>query len=107
MTKEMLRKIRQTPTGTEFWDIENKKTILVTFSSEKVETPAITELPVGGAVNPEGDKQPVNTDPADEFKDMSVKELKAFAEEQGIDIPKSMTKRELVIERITGKPGEK
>ncbi|MGE7838019.1 Rho termination factor N-terminal domain-containing protein [Viridibacillus arvi] len=103
----MLKEIRQTPTGTEFWDTEEKRTILVGFDIAKGDSTSITAIPVSNTVNLLGHKQQVNTYPADEFKDMSVKELKAFAEEQGIDIPKSMTKRELVIERITGKSGEK
>lgn len=103
----MLKEIRKTATGTEYWDTKEKRTILVAFDVAKIEIPAIPEIPVTSEVNLVEHKQPVNTVPVDEFKDMSVKELKAFAEEQGIDIPKSMTKRELVIERITGKPGEK
>lgn len=81
----MLKKYRETSAGIEYWDTEEKRIVVM---QKEIEV---------------ADQQEVSADTSGiNLEEMTVKELKDFAESQGIDIPKSMTKRELVIEKIVG-----
>lgn len=80
----MLKKYRETSVGIEYWDTKEKRIVVM---QEEIEV-ADQQVHV--------DTSGIN------LEEMTVKELKDFAESQGIDIPKSMTKRELVIEKIVG-----
>lgn len=81
----MLKKYRETSVGIEYWDTEEKRIVVM---QKEIEV---------------ADQQEVSADTSGiNLEEMTVKELKDFAESQGIDIPKSMTKRELVIEKIVG-----
>lgn len=81
----MLKKYRETSVGIEYWDTEEKRIVVM---QKEIEV---------------ADQQEVHADTSGiNLEEMTVKELKDFAESQGIDIPKSMTKRELVIEKIVG-----
>lgn len=82
----MLNKYRVTSTGTEYWDTEEKRIVVM---QEEIE------------VADQQEQEQVDTSGIN-LEEMTVKELKEFAESQGIDIPKSMTKKELVIAQITG-----
>ena len=82
----MLKKYRETSVGIEYWDTEEKRIVVM---QEEIEVA--------------GQQEQVHVDTSGiNLEEMTVKELKDFAESQGIDIPKSMTKRELVIEKIVG-----
>lgn len=81
----MLKKYRETSVGIEYWDTEEKRIVVMQ-----------KELEVADQQEVSADTSGIN------LEEMTVKELKDFAESQGIDIPKSMTKRELVIEKIVG-----
>lgn len=80
----MLNKYRETLAGIEYWDTEEKRTVVL---EKDIEVEDQQEHVDTAGIN---------------LEKMSVKELKEFAESQGIDIPKSMTKRELVVEKIVG-----
>lgn len=82
----MLTKYRETSVGIEYWDTEEKRIVVM---QEEIE------------VSDQQEQVHVDTSGIN-LEEMTVKELKDFAESQGIDIPKSMTKRELVIEKIVG-----
>ena len=82
----MLKRYRETSTGIEYWDTEEKRIVVM---QEKIK---VADQQEQGHVDTSG----IN------LEEMTVKELKEFAESQGIDIPKSMTKKELVIAQITG-----
>ncbi|GEK30315.1 hypothetical protein KZO01_06240 [Kurthia zopfii] len=82
----MLKKYRVTSTGIEYWDTEEKRIVVM---QEEIE------------VADQHEQEHVDTSGIN-LEEMTVKELKEFAESQGIDIPKSMTKKELVIAQITG-----
>lgn len=82
----MLKKYRVTSTGIEYWDPEEKRIVVMQ-----------------GEIEVANQQEQVHVDTSGiNLEEMTVKELKDFAESQGIDIPKSMTKRELVIEKIVG-----
>lgn len=88
----VLKEFRKTSNGTEYWDTKSKRIVLgVDLAKDKDGVDISTET---------------NKFEGIDFDSMQVKELKEFAEQHGIDIPKSMTKKDLVIERITGKDGE-
>lgn len=82
----MLKKYRETSTGIEYWDTEEKRIVVLEKEIEVADQHEQVHVDTSG----------IN------LEEMTVKELKDFAESQGIDIPKSMTKRELVIEKIVG-----
>lgn len=82
----MLKKYRETSVGIEYWDTEEKRIVVMQEELEVADQQEQVHVDTSG----------IN------FEEMTVKELKDFAESQGIDIPKSMTKRELVIEKIVG-----
>lgn len=82
----MLKKYRETSVGIEYWDTEEKRIVVMQGEIEVADQQEQVHVDTSG----------IN------LKEMTVKELKDFAESQGIDIPKSMTKRELVIEKIVG-----
>lgn len=79
----MLKKYRETQIGTEYWETEERHTVILNKKIDKQEQVHV-------------DTSEIN------LEKMTVKELKDFAESQGIDIPKSITKRQLVIEKIVG-----
>lgn len=82
----MLKKYRETTTGVEYWNTEEKRIVVMQGEIEVADQQEQVHVDTSG----------IN------LEEMTVKELKDFAESQGIDIPKSMTKRELVIEKIVG-----
>lgn len=82
----MLKKYRETSVGIEYWDTEEKRIVVMQEEIEVADQQEQAHVDTSG----------IN------LEEMTVKELKDFAESQGIDIPKSMTKRELVIEKIVG-----
>lgn len=82
----LLKKYRETSVGIEYWDTEEKRIVVM---HEDIE------------VADQQEQRTVDTTGIN-LEVMTVKELKDFAESQGIDIPKSMTKRELVVEKIVG-----
>lgn len=90
----MLKEFRKTSNGTEYWDTEAKRIVIVGEDFAEGEDQTVTK------------NIKLNKFEGIDFDSMQVKELKEFAEENGIDIPKSMTKKELVIERITGESND-
>lgn len=88
----MYKKFRETQTGVEWWNTLLKRTEV---------------FPVG--VDPNSEPE-TNTElliePIDyQLRKMTIVELKAFAEEQGIDIPSDLTKKadigDYIIEQLT------
>ena len=75
---------RDTVAGKEFWDTELKKTILVPFGS-KADAQAAVETII------------VPTENTPSFDDMTIKELKQYAEDNTIDIPSDVTKKDDII----------
>lgn len=86
----MLKKYRETTTGIEYWDTEEKRIVVLEKEVEVADQQEQLTVDTTG----------IN------LEVMTVKELKEFAESQGIDIPKSMTKKELVIAQITGESND-
>lgn len=88
----MLKKFRETPTSIEYWDTEEKRIVVGDDLANDQDVTIVANS--------------TKSFDSIDFNTMSVKEIKEFAESQGIDIPKSMTKKELVIERITGESND-
>lgn len=93
----MLKEFRKTSNGTEYWDTEAKRIVLGVDLAKDEDSVGVSAV----VLNTE-----TNKFEGIDFDSMQVKELKEFAEQHGIDIPKSMTKKELVIERITGESND-
>ncbi|OUZ31481.1 hypothetical protein A5806_000762 [Enterococcus faecium] len=70
----VMRKIRSSITGTEYWDSEKKKTVVVPKGQEP-------DFDEDEAIN---DK---SAEEKDELDNMTAKELRAYAKKHSIDIP--------------------
>lgn len=94
----MITEIRKTISGTEYWDNEKKKTLFV---------PAGEEPGFEVTVNPESmimgvdlSSKPDTTVVTVPFNDMTVKQLREYANELGIDIPADVKKKEDIIDLL-------
>lgn len=96
----MIRKIRDTITGTEYWDTENKKTLFVPSGEEPDFEVSVDELK-----NESDEVKESNTNIEDldsfGFETMTVPQLKSYAEENGIEIPKDTTKKSDIIKLLS------
>ncbi|MDT2902712.1 Ish1 domain-containing protein [Lactococcus lactis] len=87
----MISKIRKTITGTEYWDSENKKTVLVPDGEEiKFEVGEVKAQEVG-----QGKVEGIELD------SLTIAQLKEYAASKGIEIPKEITKRDDIIEFLS------
>lgn len=102
-------KIRTTITGTEYWDSEKKKTVVVPKGQEpKFDTSEQTDMTVvaktivgddvlfksgeeihlsGEELDSDGNTAADFDGETDELEDMTAKELRVYAKKHGIDIP--------------------
>ena len=71
----VMRKIRSSITGTEYWDSEKKKTVVVPKGQE----PDFEVTEEKGILIDDGSFMTINN--------MTAKELRAYAKKHGIDIP--------------------
>ncbi len=95
----MITEIRKTISGTEYWDNEQKKSLFVPNGEE----PGFEVV-----VNPESmilgvdlSSKPDTTVVTVPFNDMTVKQLREYADELGIEIPADVKKKEDVIELLS------
>lgn len=97
----MIVQTRKTVTGTEYWDAENKKVIVVPNGQkppfEVVENPDSMILGVDLAVGK--DKTVINNnivDTVDNLDGMDADQLLAYAKENNIDVPGNMKKEDTI-----------
>lgn len=92
----MLKKIRTTISGDEYWDSKLKKTIFVPFGQKvpnvelKFEVGEVKAQEVGY-----GEVEGVELD------SLTIPQLKEYAAGKGIEIPKEITKRDDILEFLS------
>lgn len=92
----MLKKIRTTISGDEYWDSKLKKTIFVPFGQEVPNEESDEET--GDSKN-EGVEE--NQEGREDISGFTISELKEYAVGKGIEIPKEITKRDDILEFLS------
>ncbi|MGE7881681.1 Rho termination factor N-terminal domain-containing protein [Bacillus sp. NPDC094077] len=97
----MITEIRKTISGTEYWDNGKKKSLFVPTGEEPgFEVTVNPESMILGMDLPtEPDKTVVSEVPV--LSNMTVKELREYADELGIEIPADVKKKEDIIELLS------
>lgn len=95
----MITEIRKTISGTEYWDNEQKKSLFVPTGEEPgFEVTVNPESMIMGVdLSSEPDKTVVTVP----FNDMTVKQLREYADELGIEIPADIKKKEDIIDLLS------
>jgi len=95
----MITEIRKTISGTEYWNSKEKRSLFIANGEEP-------EFEV--TVNPESmimgvdlSSKPDTTVVTVPFNDMTVKQLREYADELGIEIPADVKKKEDIIELLS------
>lgn len=95
----MITEIRKTISGTEYWDNEKKKSLFVPTGEEPGFEVTLNpeSMILGMDISSEPDKTVVTVP----FNDMTVKQLREYADELGIEIPADVKKKEDIIELLS------
>ncbi|MDZ5607037.1 Rho termination factor N-terminal domain-containing protein [Bacillus pseudomycoides] len=97
----MITEIRKTISGTEYWDTKEKRSLFVPAGEEPGFE--VTENPesmiVGVDLASGSDMTVVSEVPV--LSNKTVKELREYAAELGVDIPSDMKKKEDIIELLS------
>ncbi|MGH0588872.1 Rho termination factor N-terminal domain-containing protein [Bacillus mycoides] len=93
----MITEIRKTISGTEYWDNEKKKSLFVPTGEEPgFEVTVNPESMIMGVDLANGKDMTVASE-VPVLSNMTVKELREYADELGIEIPSDMKKKEDII----------
>ncbi|BCC08466.1 phage protein [Bacillus cereus] len=97
----MITEIRKTISGTEYWDNEKKKSLFVPTGQEPGFEVTVNpkSMIMGVDLASEPDKTVVSEVPV--LSNMTVKELREYADELGIEIPSDIKKKEDIIEFLS------
>ncbi|MED1509005.1 hypothetical protein [Bacillus proteolyticus] len=95
----MITEIRKTISGTEYWDNEKKKSLFVPTGEEPGFEVTVNpeSMILGMDLSSEADKTVVTVP----FNDMTVKQLREYADELGVEIPADVKKKEDIIELLS------
>ncbi|PFI24046.1 hypothetical protein [Bacillus cereus] len=95
----MITEIRKTISGTEYWDNKEKRSLFVPTGEEPGFEVTVNpeSMILGMDLSSEPDKTVVTVP----FNDMTVKQLREYADELGIDIPADVKKKEDIIELLS------
>ncbi|PQZ54625.1 MULTISPECIES: Rho termination factor N-terminal domain-containing protein [Bacillus] len=93
----MITEVRKTISGTEYWDSKEKRILFVPTDEEPgfevTVNPDSMILGMDSSIEP--DKTVVN------LNDMTVKQLREYADELGVEIPADVKKKEDIIELLS------
>ncbi|PGW74242.1 Rho termination factor N-terminal domain-containing protein [Bacillus cereus] len=97
----MITEIRKAVSGTEYWDNEKKKSLFVPTGEEPGFEVTINpeSMIMGVDVSSKSDKTVISEVPV--LSNMTVKELREYADELGIEIPADVKKKEDIIELLS------
>ncbi|WP_263704470.1 hypothetical protein [Bacillus thuringiensis] len=95
----MITEIRKTISGTEYWDNEKKKTLFVPTGEEPGFE--VTVNPESMILGMDLASKPDKTVVTVPFNDMTVKQLREYADELSIEIPADVKKKEDIIELLS------
>jgi hypothetical protein len=93
----MISETRKTAAGTEYWDNEEKKVLFVPVG--KFPNFEVTEKPASMLVKAEPAKSFTPISKA--YEDMTVKELKAYAAKDNVNVPSDVKTKPELIKLIT------
>lgn len=97
----MITEIRKTISGTEYWDNKEKRSLFVPTGEEPgFEVTVNPESMLMGVDLVSGKDMPVFSE-VPVFSNMTVKELREYADELGIEIPADVKKKEDIIELLS------
>ncbi|MBJ8128921.1 hypothetical protein [Bacillus cereus group sp. N3] len=95
----MIAEIRKTISGTEYWDNEKKKSLFVPTGEEPGFE--VTVNPESMILGMDLSSEPDTTVVTVPFNDMTVKQLREYADELGVEIPADVKKKEDIIELLS------
>ncbi|MEB9877467.1 Rho termination factor N-terminal domain-containing protein [Bacillus cereus] len=97
----MITQIRKTISGTEYWDSKEKRSLFIPAGEEPgFEVTVNPESMLMGVDLVNGKDMPVFSE-VPVFSNMTVKELREYADELGIEIPADVKKKEDIIELLS------
>ncbi|PED86305.1 Rho termination factor N-terminal domain-containing protein [Bacillus cereus] len=93
----MITEIRKTISGTEYWDNKEKRSLFVPTGEEPGFEVTVNpeSMILGMDLSSEPDKTVVN------LNGMTVKQLREYADELGIEIPSDIKKKEDIIDLLS------
>ncbi|PFS09623.1 hypothetical protein COK55_27090 [Bacillus cereus] len=96
----MITEIRKTVSGTEYWDNKEKRSLFVPTGEEPGFEVTVNpeSMILGMDLSSEPDKTVVSTV---SLEDMTVKQLREYADELGVEIPSDVKKKEDIIELLS------
>ncbi|MBJ7946762.1 hypothetical protein [Bacillus cereus group sp. N24] len=95
----MITEIRKTISGTEYWDNKEKRSLFVPTGEEPGFE--VTVNPESMILGMDLSSEPDTTVVTVPFNDMTVKQLREYADELGIVIPADVKKKEDIIELLS------
>ncbi|QHV42542.1 hypothetical protein C1N66_04815 [Bacillus cereus] len=95
----MITETRKTISGTEYWDNEKKKSLFVPTGEEPGFE--VTVNPESMILGVDSSSEPDTTVVTVPFNDMTVKQLREYADELGIEIPSDIKKKEDIIDLLS------
>ncbi|MEB9611469.1 Rho termination factor N-terminal domain-containing protein [Bacillus cereus] len=95
----MITEIRKTISGTEYWDNKEKRSLFVPTGEEPGFE--VTVNPKSMILGVDLSSKPDTTVVTVPFNDMTVKQLREYADELGIEIPSDIKKKEDIIELLS------
>ncbi|MDA1874309.1 Rho termination factor N-terminal domain-containing protein [Bacillus cereus group sp. BY112LC] len=95
----MITEIRKTISGTEYWDNKEKRSLFVPTGEERGFE--VTVNPESMILGVDLSSKPDTTVVTVPFNDMTVKQLREYADELGIEIPSDIKKKEDIIELLS------
>lgn len=106
----MITEIRKTISGTEYWDNEKKKSLFVPTGEEPGFEVTVNpesmiankELATGGYFTGNNEGQVIGESSTELIlSNKTIKELREYADELGVEIPSDMKKKEDIIELLS------
>lgn len=97
----MIVEIRKTVSGTEYWDTKEKRSLFVPTGEEPgFEVTVNPESMIIGVDMASGSDMPVVSE-VPVLSNRTVKELREYADELGVDIPSDIKKKEDIIDLLS------
>ncbi|PGN51602.1 hypothetical protein CN962_01820 [Bacillus cereus] len=95
----MITEIRKTISGTEYWDTKEKRSLFVPTGEEPGFE--VTKNPKSMILGMDLSSEPDKTVVTVPFNDMTVKQLREYADELDIEIPADVKKKEDIIKLLS------
>ncbi|AJQ57377.1 phage protein [Bacillus thuringiensis serovar morrisoni str. 4AA1] len=95
----MITEIRKTISGTEYWDTKEKRSLFVPTGEEPGFE--VTVNPESMILGVDLSSEPDTTVVTVPFNDMTVKQLREYADEVGVEIPADVKKKEDIIDLLS------